>query len=513
MANAPGYLADYLNGLLGAERYEVRAALAGIGLPRPLRLALLGPSYSEHATTAGTNANGIIIASDARHPINWAIAMSGVSVRFANWYDAAGLYSRSFSGLNFGKSQAIADEIIARIPDVLAARPDVVILECLLSNSIASAGAAGGFTVDQCIAAMKSALSQLAQARVKVIVTTELMRMQAAGGNYVASGKARHVVRAFNTWLRWYAPLVGVVVWDIATAWENPLDVQSEPAARTYPTSATATAIGALGTAYDYIHRSPRAAFDQAKSLSRILQQLAPVNTVIQASVGDQYDATYNPYGNRLTNGLFIGSGGVSDNGVTAASSPPGGATAGVAAGWRCRRVVGKGSASAVASGSTTAQSYVEPWVDRDGQSRGNRQCLLFSPGGNAVEVFGMHVPDTNSTFAVGEWIVGQVEVDVSAYAGYREITLFSRDMTATVGATAVSMMPFTYNFGNLPFPAEAWSGVLQTPPMQIVNDAPTIRFQLEVGVDGGVAGSPLVKAGAAEYRRVEDPRTVAVAA
>jgi lysophospholipase L1-like esterase len=234
----------------------------------------------------------------------------------------------------------------------------------------------------------------------------------------------------------------------------------------------------------DGIHFAPLGGYAVGKAFATFLDNIMPPAQRRVWSPDDIYDATYNPYGNGLSNPFQLGTGGAIGTGVTGS----------VATGMRIER----------SSGTSTAVASKE--VRSDG--RGEYQVITITPSGSGNDLFyyRTYAADTSHTLAAGTWVQASVEVNCAAWDGWRGISLYLKDQGAG-GLIAYGMEPFDDGAGNTQWPTEAWSGTLITPPIQIVSGSTLLRWRVEINSSGTGTGAGVVKFGEPEMRPVDDPR------
>ena len=76
-----------------------------------------------------------------------------------------------------------------------------------------------------------------------------------------------------------------------------------------------------------------------------------------------------------------------------------------------------------------------------------------------------------------------------------------------TNGLISYGLEPYDSGSGNLQWPTEAWSGTITTPPILLTSDSASLRWRVEIRIQGNVAGSPVLKCGEVEFRPVQNPR------
>lgn len=251
-------------------------------------------------------------------------------------------------------------------------------------------------------------------------------------------------------------------------------------------TQATDT-IPKSGFSDDDTHFAPKGAYYVGKAFAAFLATILPAAQPRVWGQDDKFDATDNPLGNLLANPFCTGTAGV--NGTGSSGS--------VADGMRVER--NSGASTVVASKETRS----------DG--RGFYQVMTFTLSGSATDLFYFRTNAANTphSLAAGDWVVASCKVESSAYP-WRGVTLLCRD-TGTNGLSAYGMEPYpsisapTLNLQG----DEAWSGVIETPPIQLVSGSTDLNWRVEIRIDTTQAGSPVLKIGEVEMRKTTSPLTV----
>lgn len=132
---------------------------------------------------------------------------------------------------------------------------------------------------------------------------------------------------------------------------------------------------------------------------------------------------------------------------------------------------------------------------------------MTFTPNqvaGSELFYFQTATTDIAHNLPVGTWVRASFEVDVSAWNAWQGVTLHLRD-NATGGILSYGMEDYSADA----WPSEAWTGVIVTPPFQIINAASTLRWQGRIKIDNSKTGSGVLKIGAPELRVVQSPKTI----
>lgn len=239
------------------------------------------------------------------------------------------------------------------------------------------------------------------------------------------------------------------------------------------------------GYSPDAIHFNPKGGEAVGYAFAQFLATILPTAQNVTAYPDDLYTATYNEFGNRMANPPLTGTAGA--NGTSSTGS--------VATGMRSER--SSGGSAVVASKETRADGL------------GDYQVLTFTPAGTAEDLFYFRTTaaDTALTGMVtGDWVQARCKIETNNYAGFTGVTLALLDQSAG-SMDAFAMEPFNSGSANEKWSAQARAGWLETPPFQIGADAANVRWRLEIRFDANIAGTPIVKVGEVELRKVADPR------
>lgn len=419
-----------------------------------LRVVILGTSLVQHNTTRSSART----SHWSRGWMVWAKTL-GLDVMYDIWDDTS--RALDFNGSNQGVSGENSTQIIARLNDAMAMNPDLVILD----NGTNEVGVD---SVDQMISNTKLIIDTFVSRNIPVVVMPVLARDTAS---WSSGGNERKKAHALNYWKRNYCQIRrGCYFFDWNEEWVDGSDADGQPK---------------TGYSIDGTHFNVRGAYAVGKKLKDYLNQFIPLKQTPVNSQDDVFDATLNTYGNIHPNGNCVGTAGT--NGT--------GSTGDVATDCRVERSTGT---------AVTVANTKEVRANGD-----DYQVMTFTPSGSAEELFLFRTSSSSITHNLqsGDWVRAYCDVDVSAYAGYRGIYLYLRDM-GTDGRIATCLEPFDSG-GDQLFPSEAWSGTLETPAFQLVSDSTQVRFRVEIIIDGGVAGSPVVKVGSCWFGKVYDPRDV----
>lgn len=421
--------------------------------PGPIA-AILGDSI-----TANNSANTAHLLTLQNHGyFTWANTLSGKRLNFplAN---------------NFGVSGDRLDQILARVPNVMASGAEI----CFVLGGTNDLVQGTAFATMQ--ANMLSILSQLLAAGVQPIVIPILPRDVGSGG--FTSAMLR-VQGRFNNWLRelGYGRSDVLLAAGLPTH-KYPIIVD--------PTQYIQNAADANGNTLanmliDGLHPATTGAYWVGKAISDVLKVIIPPRPTILTAVGDIYDATNNPAGNLLftssaNDGLLAGTGGTMTAGTNLTISGS------VATDWNARRSSG---GSGVA---TMTLSKENPRTD--GPNSGERQRVQVSTtsGGSTQESFALFYSRAiDASFAIGDTVYAEAAYSLNAdpTGTLKAISVFLLEAGPASATTAADGYRDGAHDGPVP---KAHSGVLRTPPFTIQASTTALNVFLRVEADASAAG------------------------
>ena len=369
--------------------------------------------------------------------------------------------------LNFGVSGDKAAETLLRVDDVIAAAPSFCAV--LIGTNDIGTGAGGAVTpYASMIASIEAIYDALLGAGICVIAIPILPKSDAA-----QSTTKQAQLNRVNTWIRRYCfNSTDKII--LADPFESLVDYTLTTGV---PIGGHANGTTAMTT--DGVHPTKRGAWLIGKTIIDALgSRISPIK-LIQYNTNDIYDATNNPTGNLLANGLFTGTTGTDGQG----------ASGDFGTGWT--------AASTVATG-TMVGSKVNKTL-ANGQTIPQQQIVYAAPAGASLETFGLTSATITTGFTAGvDTIYGDIEVSVSGITAdsFISIEYAIGDGTATVNSSLKSTNGF--------LPNVEWSGVLRTPEFVITAGATALFGRLRVYIDGTVASAGVtVTAGRASIRKV----------
>jgi lysophospholipase L1-like esterase len=213
--------------------------------------------------------------------------------------------------LNFGVAGENTSQILARVPQVIAANPGAVVVLAGVND-----GQGSVLSVAQTKANLRAIWTQLANAGILVVVVPILPASM--WGSQTTTASQRRIIQQTDNWIREVAPTIPNVILADPTAY-----LIDNTTANSNQGGMIGGQTGAVtGYALDGLHPAQRGAFWTGYVVA---QALAPYfNTPLnqsQQSALDVYNATDNPSGNLLSNGIITAtSGGVLGTGASGAA-------------------------------------------------------------------------------------------------------------------------------------------------------------------------------------------------
>ena len=427
------------------------------------RVAILGTSLCQ-LSDYGTATE---LSHTSRSWMGWAQILTNQRMIMPIWWDM-GLYPnweqgnnvgkpRGFRGLNAGVSSDNAPNILERASYLVnEVDCDIVVIDSGI-NDIGN-----NSLTDVDIHNLRAATADYLLANGKIVI---LMTLLSPAASYypIGSTQRRKMERVNNLARQWAPGKKGLYLFD----WTEPMMDFNDPNGQPKPLHSV-----------DGLHFAPRGAFAVGKGLAELFTTLLPKAERRVWSQEDIYEPTLAPFGNLLPNPFCYGSSGTLDLGGT-------GAVANFYRGG-----INSGDGSAVYSKVTK----------RDG--RGQAQRIVITPGATETQAL-FRVSDITHNLPEGTWVQASFEVDCDAWDGFKGVNLQIRDL-ATGGLTCHGCKVYD----GFPNTAEAWSGTIVTPAIQ-VKAGGQLRWRIEVTSMAGATGVGTVEVGACELRPVPDPKLI----
>jgi lysophospholipase L1-like esterase len=405
------------------------------------------------------------------------VALLGDSITRNNHWDGAAFQSKQFSQLgywtfasqilgkrfyydytyNFGVFGERTDQVLARVPQVIAKGPSLAVVLCGINDVVA------GVSASVIQANLVSIWAQLNNAGIPVVAGCIF---PTSTGGFTAT-QAKTLLQVNNWMRRTVATLPNVHLWD---SFFTLADL-------------TSTVAGCDTNSFaDNLHPNRRGAQLAGADLAAVINAIYPevVNDrqgALYGSYGlsDVYDATNNPRGSLVTNATLAGTGGTNAGAY---------ATGSVATGWTVYRPVG---ATIVCA--STKNTVTMP----NGQTYSEQQLVVSSPGsGAANEEISFQQALTT---VVGDNIVAGAWVDISAISG--RLNYVEKRIQAQYGSYTVLASDGVYSGGGVGSMLAAQTGHLQTPPVGAIAcpaGGTTTNTSIVIGLDCTVASSVTLK-------------------
>ncbi len=223
------------------------------------------------------------------------------------------------------------------------------------------------------------------------------------------------------------------------------------------------------GITGDGVHSTPAGAYLHGKAIYEAMRDfLPPREEIVCLSNADVYDATNNPNGNLLTNGMMASTGGTAGTGVSGDISTD----------WTMDRGSGTGI---TAVGAKSGYKL-------DGTAGSAQEFLLSTASAGAATDLMYFRQHLASNYAEGDIVRAAIEVTCYDVIGSNFYGL-SLTLRSEGGTTKTVRDLDRYDATRL-MPSEAWTGVLLTPKLVVPAGSTSLRFRVEFGLDGTKTGS-----------------------
>lgn len=425
-----------------SERELLRTLRLDNSLPNhpsvPRSIVLLGDSLVSQANdSASLTANCYI---GARQGFGWLQAFMGNPFYCPVSFDPA---TSLPIGYNMGVGGDYASEMKLRLnDDVLSKRPDWVYV--LAGTNDVNRGDSYTTITGNLETIYTRILMSGARLIVETIPPRDIDQWASANENLTHC--------AVNNWIRDYAfNTPGVVLLDPEAYLADP---------------ATGDAI--TGATVDGLHLSPTSGFWRGMEWEEKLGGL--VSGVARGfhNPDDVYDATYNPYGNCVTNGELAGIAGVEGTGATGDTSTS----------FRLERSAGS-NVTVVGAKSTV------PWGNNSVVTQ--KVTITLNGGGTGLETIRFRTSSSTVTtgLVAGGWYVGSFWLKVNASTlGTQPLigSYLQIGDQATGGKTVASLRRYLINY-NWPDINIGWL-YCETPPIKLI-DTTGVTFHILTDVDG----------------------------
>jgi len=416
---------------------------ASVQVRRPL-VAFLGDSHME---------NGIAYDADECRYRNISLAFWTIFYGNGNYRTDATIND---PGLNFGVSGETSGEILARVGDAIASDADVV---CVVAGTNDLAGTISSTTPYTTWEANVTATWDALLAAGKIVIAVP----PPPNGNYSDANKRATYWRMVRfVQMAQFSGRRNFYVADYITDYVNPTSASGAP--RT-------------GYSTDTTHAGSYGGDIIGRCLARILNALYPLQIRSLSCVADDYDATYNPTGNLVTNGILDGTSGSksAQQGVTPSGS--------LATSWVSSFSDGTGTGTPF-SGLTAVWAKGE-WAD------GRPMQTLTLTGaydGTVNTLFGMvQQPSNYSEYIVGTDVQAEADVALVATGGAEPITGIRLRYSVTMDGTAYIASCGDSNTTDMLRP-DGFTGRLITPRIPIIATPTAVSISLYAMMKSGTA-------------------------
>lgn len=326
--------------------------------------------------------------------------------------------TRGFGGLNAGVSGQKARDIAARIDEVLALDFDLIIVDAGTNDMMVE-------TREEIQSLREEIADRLLTAGRTVILLPILAR---GTEKWPAGGPERAKAHWINQRsLAFTASRPGCHLFDWNVPWVD---------------WASPDGVPCTGFSDDGTHFSVPGGFAVGKALVAYLDAFLAPATPRRWARDDRFDPVDNPFGNLVSNSLLAGAGPLADGLALHAN--------------------------------THVPTRLAPADGGPMQS----QEISLAAGECRLELLGERF---TNPLPAGAWVEASCALQVEAYDGWRDISLELQD-GAPDGLTAEALAPFALSEGEwAPFPAEAWSGVLRTPPIKLKTSGHPLKLALRL--------------------------------
>lgn len=324
---------------------------------------------------------------------------------------------------NFGVAGNSVAQMLARVGDVLAVHPDIVVVHGGTND-------ASGIAVSTTIAGLAAIYDTFALAGIAVIAVPILGR---ASPNALTTTARKHAQQV-NDWIRRQGETrKGFYVADCGLAFDDPATTDWQPRSN---------------YTQDGIHPSPLGAFQIGNAVAAIINLLVPDWRVATASATDIYDAAENPFGNLIPNGMMSGTGGTIDGAV---------ATGVVADNWHLGDTF-LGGATCVASKVTLSDGRTAQKIIVSGNSNGNNKGVQF------------YLDTTAANVVAGNTIEAIIDLRADSLTDICQVSAYFQTTEASVDYQQHACVGDVSNV----LPASGFNG-LQLTPRRLVSANPTL--------------------------------------
>lgn len=435
------------------------------------RLAFIGTSMSQLNSVGVFNGRHYW---SSRGPISWLRAYLGDGVDVDIWFDDT-VYegwepsgvpgsTRYFQGKNFGVSGQNQPSITARLAFIDEHYIDE--FDCIIIESGTNdAGGTDGAT----LASNNQFIAEFFLARGKTVFLSSILARGTV--SWADASTPRKRWNKANRLMKEYCRGRRNLFWfDWNEEWCDKTNANGVP----------------VSTQGDGIHWDPKSAERVARWMVTYFQNFFPPRCPRVVSQDDVRDASHNDYGNLLPNPFLQGTSGTAGTGATGT----------VATSMQVER-----NSSSAGSDCSVACS-----VEARADGAGNWQVCTFTMAGSSEEQYDFRTSTVNTShFNTDGWLIGSCEVETNNSDEIYGITLTIDDQ-GTDGQIAHDLYPYD-NSGKMNWLAIDRKIQLKTPPFKTVSDSTQVRWRVEMHVKNSGSVPPVIKIGAVELRKIDDPR------
>lgn len=426
-------------------------------------VALLGDSI----TDANFNATAGDLYQESTGYLTWFNALSGQALICPQRWNVNN--TKLEVNYNFAVGGFHVDEVVAILPAVLAARPDWAIVMIGTNDIVSTTTELSTIT-----SGLQTIYDTLWSAGINVVAIPILARTTFSTLSGASLTAARQKLWAVNRWIKRYASTSGRII--VA----DPNNYLVDPA------SATGDVIDGY-LREDGLHPGPKCGYYVGLALYNTLKELLPqFNQPDFSAQTDIYDATNNPTGNIVVNGMMNGTTGVATSPVTGE----------VATSWTINRASGS-TITAVASKETRTVGGVSIPVQRF--------VVSTAGSGAASEVLrlrqdGIAIP---SGVVAGDLLQAECELTISSQTG----TVIGTYLALLDVGTAVVRGKDLDRYAAPDYMPNVDSTLLlRTPPIRRQASTTTFRFNVDVEIDCTSAGGVTLDVSKCSLRKVTSP-------
>lgn len=433
-------------------------------LPAGARVAFLGDSITDHALEGTTTS----LFSMTRSGINWAFARDP-RFNHVNYWVPSATDARYHTGHNHGVSGDKSADLLARLPAVLAQKPDLAIV-AIGHNDVFNV-----FDYTIPIANIGEIVRQLRAAGIRVGLMTIRPKVAGTGGLKTGIGSAMWTgYHELNTWIRQQAAPGVDIIDPQGMMSDQSTDVFTDGRQWFYSLKPAFTT--------DDIHLTPLGGWAEHHAILDYLRS--------QIEPGVVFESNHLLAGNLLANANFTGTAGVFAGGAVGSGT--------LASNWQMQRNAG--------TGGTVAAS-----IEAEGAT--NKQVLTFGPGGTSIwenHSFKPYLSDkVTSGFAVGDWVLFGAYVEMSTWGRWRGITanMVQQNVSNATQFTTRGFARYDNGSDVWPLPAEGWAGWVVAPITQIVSTVTQLAPSFDiVTAPNGAPNSGTLKISRPFLRKVGAP-------